>query len=132
MSSQANYFSNLTIKHLRFNFEIVSTGECSIGLSNSMGCNTLDVTMCLALPWFIKTLLPVALSGCGSATSAIVLRSSALHVNCILLIISVVVLFAALYANKFKLNKILGGVCGFLYAAILIIAITVESYGVHL
>lgn len=95
-----------------------------------MGCNAIDATMCLGLPWLIKTLIPVTATICNNNPSSnVIIESSVLHVNCILLIVSVGILFALLNLNKFRLDKVLGGISAFVYASILAIAISVETYG---
>lgn len=86
-----------------------------------MGCNTLDATMCLALPWLVKCLLYK-----GTGSSAITLASGVLHINCTLLVISVIMVYGILYFNRFRLNWKLGIFAGVSYVVVLAIAISGE------
>ncbi|KAL0278850.1 UNVERIFIED_CONTAM: hypothetical protein PYX00_000539 [Menopon gallinae] len=104
-------------------FYKVRRGECSIGLSNSMGCNSLDVTLCMALPWFVRCLIPQGETG----ISHVLIKSPGIRFNCSLLVISVVVLFAMLCCRRFKLNRISGAVSLVIYIAVLSIAIAMET-----
>lgn len=81
-------------------------GEGSMSISNALGANTLDILLCLGLPWFIKCLMPVSMNG-----GPILMETNDLFFNCICLIISVIVLNIAAAANGFKMYKTFGIIC---------------------
>ncbi|XP_027840072.2 sodium/potassium/calcium exchanger 5-like isoform X2 [Aphis gossypii] len=81
-------------------------GEGSMSISNALGANTLDILLCLGLPWFIKSLMPLSMNG-----GPILMETNDLFFNCICLIISVIVLNIAAAANGFKMYKTFGIIC---------------------
>ncbi|XP_050522285.1 sodium/potassium/calcium exchanger 4-like isoform X2 [Daktulosphaira vitifoliae] len=81
-------------------------GVGSMSISNALGGNTLDILLCLGLPWFIKSLLPASMNG-----GPVIMESSDLFFNCICMIGSVFVLNLAAAANGFKMYKIFGIIC---------------------
>ncbi|KAL4107645.1 hypothetical protein QTP88_017958 [Uroleucon formosanum] len=81
-------------------------GEGSMSISNALGANTLDILLCLGLPWFIKCLMPISMNG-----GPILMETNDLFFNCICLIISVIVLNIAAAANGFKMYKTFGIIC---------------------
>ncbi|CAH0385573.1 unnamed protein product [Bemisia tabaci] len=93
-------------------------GVGSMSLSNALGANTLDILLCLGLPWFIKTLLPATMGG-----GPIPMDSPGLTFNCGCLIISVVVLIVAALLNGHRMNRVFGVICLVMYTTF--IAVTV-------
>lgn len=77
-----------------------------MSISNALGANTLDILLCLGLPWFIKSLMPVSMNG-----GPVQMESNDLFFNCICMIISVVILNIAAAANGFKMFKTFGIIC---------------------
>lgn len=77
-----------------------------MSISNALGANTLDILLCLGLPWFIKCLMPISMNG-----GPILMETNDLFFNCICLIISVIVLNIAAAANGFKMYKTFGIIC---------------------
>jgi len=95
----------LCIRHC-FNVILNALGEGSMSISNALGANTLDILLCLGLPWFIKSLMPISMNG-----GPILMETNDLFFNCICLIISVIVLNIAAAANGFKMYKTFGIIC---------------------
>jgi len=93
-------------------------GEGSMSISNALGANTLDILLCLGLPWFIKSLMPVSMNG-----GPVQMETNDLFFNCICMIISVIILNIAAAANGFKMYKTFGIIC--LISHIVIITIFV-------
>lgn len=85
---------------------VPALGEGSMSISNALGANTLDILLCLGLPWFIKSLMPASMNG-----GPVHMETNDLFFNCICMIISVVVLNIAAAANGFKMYKIFGIIC---------------------
>nr|CAD7396375.1 unnamed protein product [Timema poppensis] len=95
-------------------------GVGSMGLSNSMGANTLDILLCLSLPWLIKCLLP------SNPTKSIEIISKGLALNCLFLFGCVFFLFLTIYFFKFRMTKKLGVTCFFLYLVFITLATLLE------
>ncbi|XP_075214666.1 sodium/potassium/calcium exchanger 5-like isoform X3 [Lycorma delicatula] len=85
-------------------------GSGSMSISNAIGANTLDILLCLGMPWFIKTVLPHSMRG-----GPVFIESPSLVYNNAIQIACVIVLFLAASANKYRLNKTLGVICLILY-----------------
>lgn len=77
-----------------------------MSISNALGGNTLDILLCLGLPWLIKSLLPASMNG-----GPVVMESSDLFFNCMCMIGSVFILNLAAAANGFKMYRIFGVIC---------------------
>ncbi|KAL2727393.1 sodium/potassium/calcium exchanger 4-like [Vespula maculifrons] len=92
-------------------------GNGDMAMSNTLGANTLDILLCLGLPWLIKTLM----SG-----KDVEIVSGALSYSVLSIIICVICFYSVTAFYKFKLNKKVGAVCLVMYAIFLIFAISVE------
>lgn len=77
-----------------------------MSISNALGANTLDILLCLGLPWFIKSLMPASMNG-----GPVQMETNSLFFNCVCMIISVFVLNIAAAANGFKMYKTFGCIC---------------------
>lgn len=93
-------------------------GEGAMGISNSLGANTLDVLLCLSLPWLLKA----AISGRPTRLGSQGLRYSLLA----LLAATVVYRWGVVELFGRKAGKPLGAVCLVLYLAYITIAVLVE------
>ncbi|KAL4121700.1 hypothetical protein QTP88_014161 [Uroleucon formosanum] len=90
-------------------------GEGSMSISSALGSNTMDILLCLGLPWFIKCTLPTSMNG-GPVT----LQTDTLFFNCICMIASVIVLNVVAAISGYKMHKPFGVMC--LVAQIVVIA----------
>lgn len=90
-------------------------GEGSMSISSALGSNTMDILLCLGLPWFVKCTLPPSMNG-GPVT----LQTETLFFNCMCMIISVVILNVATAISGYKMHKPFGIMC--LVGQIVIIA----------
>lgn len=97
-------------KHL-----ITFTGEGSMSISSALGSNTMDILLCLGLPWFVKCTLPMSMNG-GPVT----LQTDTLFFNCMCMIASVVILNVAAAISGYKMHKPFGVMC--LVAQMVVIA----------
>lgn len=89
-----------------------------MSISNALGANTLDILLCLGLPWFIKSLMPISMNG-----GPVHMETNNLFFNCICMIISVIILNIAAAANGFKMFKTFGLICLVGHIAILTVFI---------
>ncbi|XP_015181431.1 PREDICTED: sodium/potassium/calcium exchanger 3-like isoform X1 [Polistes dominula] len=92
-------------------------GNGDMAMSNTLGANTLDILLCLGLPWLIKSLM----SG-----KDIEIISGALSYSVLSIIVCVIFFYSVTAFYKFKLNKKVGAVCLVMYVIFLIFAISVE------
>ncbi|KAG8317367.1 hypothetical protein J6590_028305 [Homalodisca vitripennis] len=97
-------------------------GIASMSISNALGANTLDILLCLGLPWMIKTILPASLGG-----GPIKIQSAGLVYNTAAQIACVAILFIAAALNRFYFNRILGFICLFMYLTLIGIIIVIET-----
>lgn len=92
-------------------------GDGAMGLSNSIGANTLDILLCLGLPWLIRTTT-------GNTTIDIV--SSTITYSFLALVVTVILLYIVVAASGFRLNKKVGVGCLIMYAAFITLATLLE------
>ncbi|KAB0797588.1 hypothetical protein PPYR_08581 [Photinus pyralis] len=75
-------------------------GEGSMGISNALGANSMNILLSLGLPWFIKTLIMETRSD-----KFVEITSGAIEYTILSLVLVVIALFITLYCNGFKLQK---------------------------
>lgn len=90
-----------------------------MAMSNTLGSNTLDILLCLGLPWTIKTLMT------GKNVNII---SGALAYSIVSILICVIGFYAVIAFYGFKLNLKVGVACLFMYVLFLIVATLLELY----
>ena len=88
-----------------------------MAMSNTLGANTLDILLCLGLPWTIK----VILSG-----KDVQIVSGAIVYSVFAILICVVGFYAVTAFYGFKLNKKVGIACLCMYSMFLVVAILLE------
>jgi len=92
-------------------------GNGDMAMSNTLGANTLDILLCLGLPWLIKILLD---------RKDIVIVSEALRYSVLSIIVCVIAFYAVTALCKYHLNKKVGIICLILYAIFLVFALLFE------
>ncbi|XP_043286941.1 sodium/potassium/calcium exchanger 4-like [Venturia canescens] len=92
-------------------------GNGDMAMSNTLGANTLDVLLCLGLPWMIRTLM---------TGEDVEIESGALAYSVMSIIVCVIGFFSVTAYYKFQLNKKVGAVCLIMYALFLTLAILME------
>ncbi|KAG7201482.1 hypothetical protein KM043_004241 [Ampulex compressa] len=92
-------------------------GNGDMAMSNTLGANTLDILLCLGLPWLIKTIMT------GKDVEIV---SGALSYSVLSIILCVIVFYSVTAFYKFKLNKKVGAICLVMYAVFLVFAILIE------
>ena len=91
-------------------------GVGGMGFSNSLGGNTMDICLCLAVPWLIKC----ALSG------TVVVESEVIKYTCLSLFVGIFVLLVVATLTKFHMNKKMGVICFLFYLVFIVLSILVE------
>ncbi|XP_053686139.1 sodium/potassium/calcium exchanger 4-like [Sabethes cyaneus] len=83
---------------------MIRKGNGAMGVSNSLGANTLAILFSLGLPWFIKNMIQG-----GATTGAYVeINSYGMQYSVIALFFAVAILYAVLYLAKYNLRKLVG------------------------
>ncbi|XP_012542250.1 sodium/potassium/calcium exchanger 3 [Monomorium pharaonis] len=92
-------------------------GNGDMAMSNTLGANTLDILLCLGLPWMIKILMD---------QKDISIVSGALRFSVLSIIVCVIIFYAVIVLYKYHLNKKVGIICLILYTIFLIFALLFE------
>ncbi|XP_014294152.1 sodium/potassium/calcium exchanger 3 isoform X2 [Halyomorpha halys] len=101
---------------------VAKQGHGSMGISNSLGSNTFDILLCLGLPWFIKaSFLPTS-----AGNHFVGINSRGLEYSAISLLSTLLMLYIAFAANKFKLDSKVGHTCLLMYLLFLVLATLIE------
>ncbi|XP_071553844.1 sodium/potassium/calcium exchanger 3 [Temnothorax nylanderi] len=88
-----------------------------MAMSNTLGANTLDILLCLGLPWLVKILMD---------QKDIVIVSGALRYSVLSILVCVIAFYALVAYCKYFLNKKVGVICLILYAIFLVFALLFE------
>lgn len=110
------YYGNSEI--IRFTF----TGRGGMGVSNSLGSNSLAILMSLGLPWFIRTMA----DGAGYTGASITIYSYGIEFTIISLLLAVACLFTVLSFAKYRLKKTVGIFLICVYLVFMTLAILIE------
>ncbi|XP_057333400.1 sodium/potassium/calcium exchanger 3-like [Microplitis mediator] len=93
-------------------------GNGDMAMSNTLGANTLDILLCLGLPWMIKTLM---------TRSDVVIESGAIVYSVMSIVVCVMGFFGVTAFYKYQLNRKVGIACLIMYIFFLTFAIMMES-----
>ncbi|KAL1500925.1 hypothetical protein ABEB36_006344 [Hypothenemus hampei] len=92
-------------------------GEGKMGVSNSLGANTMNILFSLGMPWFFKTI------SMGFNDEAKITISSGSIVYTIMgLLVVAVILYLTLYLNNFTLRKLTGAILITVYSICIVLA----------
>lgn len=94
-----------------------------MGVSNSLGANSLAILFSLGIPWFVKSMI---LRGQGE-DGYIAIESTGMDYIILSLILAVTCLYTILYIGKFFLRKSVGATIFVFYFIFIILAILMES-----
>lgn len=101
---------------------VVRKGSGQMGVSNSLGANSLAILFSLGLPWFIRTMA----SGAGFTDASIKINSVGLQYTIIALLAVVATLYIVLSAAGYKMRKTTGIILACAYLMFATLAILVE------
>jgi Ca2+/Na+ antiporter len=96
-----------------------------MGISGSVGANTLDILLCLGMPWFIKCVVKIIQTG-DTSNSTVNIISEGVTYNCFALLFCVLLLLAVLAIFRFQLGKRLGFTCLAMYIIFVIFSVLIE------
>jgi hypothetical protein len=100
----------------------ISTGNGDIGVSNSLGANSLSILFSLGLPWFIR----IMKNGGPFTNANINIQSDGMEYVVISLIAAVATLYLILTFSSYKLRKTVGIVLAAAYALFVAFPLLVE------
>ncbi|KAL6440980.1 hypothetical protein ACFW04_003393 [Cataglyphis niger] len=92
-------------------------GNGDMAMSNTLGANTLDILLCLGLPWMVKIF---------KDKKDIRIISDALRYSVLSIIVCVIAFYTVTAFCKFCLNKKVGIICLILYTIFLVFALLFE------
>lgn len=92
-----------------------------MGVSNSLGANTMNILMSLGMPWFLKTIM----MGTDSS-SYILIQSGAMEYTMLILILVALILYTSVAINKYRLSRKLGCALMLFYVGCIVLAILSE------
>ncbi|XP_037728035.1 sodium/potassium/calcium exchanger 2 isoform X1 [Drosophila subpulchrella] len=95
-------------------------GESGIGVSNSLGANSLAILLSLGVPWFIKNCIHY---GSGEPQQV---GTQGIEYNILILIISTVALFVILSFSGYRLTKRVGVALFTVYGVFIVLQILIE------
>ncbi|XP_053680299.1 sodium/potassium/calcium exchanger 3-like [Anopheles nili] len=101
---------------------LIRRGNGAMGVSNSLGANTLAILFSLGLPWFIRTMI----DGGPSAGAYIAIQSYGIQYSVLALFGAILTLYLVLYIAKYTLRKLVGLALAIGYLVIVTFMILVE------
>ena len=96
-----------------------------MGLSNSVGASTLDILLCLGMPWFIKCIVKIIQTGDTSSSSVNIISEGVIY-SCISLLSCVLLLLSVLAIFRFQLGKRFGFTCLIMYIIFVTFSVLTE------
>jgi len=96
-----------------------------MGISCSIGANTLAILLCLGMPWFIKCIVQIIETG-DTSSSYVNIISEGITYTCGAVLISVMLLLVVLAIFRFQIGKRLGFTCLILYIIFITLCVLIE------
>lgn len=101
---------------------MIRKNEGGVGVSNSLGANSLAILMSLGVPWLIKNILHQSTPG----KQSIPLNPYSTEYNILLLLFAVIALYIILTIAKYRLKRTVGVVLMSVYVVCITIGILLE------
>ncbi|XP_055601051.1 sodium/potassium/calcium exchanger 4-like [Uranotaenia lowii] len=101
---------------------VIRKGNGAMGVSNSLGANTLAILFSLGFPWFIRLMM----EGGASTGAYIEINSYGMQYSVMALFAAIALLYLVLYIAKFNLRKLVGLALAIGYLIIVTFMILVE------
>jgi Ca2+/Na+ antiporter len=100
-------------------------GEGAMGISCSIGANTLAILLCLGMPWFVKCMVLIIQTEDTSKRNVNIM-SEGITYNCGAILISVMLLLLVLAIFRFQIGKRLGFISLIMYIIIISFCVLIE------
>ncbi|GIY78111.1 hypothetical protein CDAR_444541 [Caerostris darwini] len=97
---------------------VAKSGQGNMAISNLVGSNNFDISICLGVPWLGKTLI--------SETGYVKIYSSVLSFSVATLLITLIIFFMIFQLSGWKLNRMVGCICLLVYALFIVFACLFE------
>ncbi|GBN13803.1 putative sodium/potassium/calcium exchanger CG1090 [Araneus ventricosus] len=97
---------------------VAKSGQGNMAISNLVGSNNFDISICLGVPWLGKTLM--------SDEGYLRIYSTVLSFAVAVLLISLVIFFMIFQLSGWKLNRMVGLTCLLVYALFIVFACLFE------
>jgi len=101
---------------------MIRKGEGGIGVSNSLGANSLAILMSLGVPWLIRNIIYHSTAD----KSFIALSSYGIEYTIAMLLVATILLYAVLTIAKYHLNKPVGFSLLAIYSIFLTVGVLME------
>lgn len=101
---------------------VARKGSGQMGVSNSLGANSLAVLFSLGLPWFVRTMV----GGAWTTGACIRIFSNGIEYTILTILLAVATLYTSIAVAGYKLRKRVGLVIAIGYAILIVFAILVE------
>jgi solute carrier family 24 (sodium/potassium/calcium exchanger), member 4 len=101
---------------------MIRTGSGALGVSNSLGANSLAIMFSLGLPWFLR----VTIDGGPISGAYFAIESYGIEFIVLALILAVVTLYAVITVGKYLLRTSIGVILALIYVIFVTFAILVE------
>lgn len=101
---------------------MVRKGEGGVGVSNSLGANSLAILMSLGIPWLIRNILHRNDTGHES----IRINSYGIEYSILLLLLAVIALYAVLTLSRYRLKRTVGVTLLTVYSVIITFGVLLE------
>lgn len=101
---------------------MIRKNEGGVGVSNSLGANSLAILMSLGIPWLIKNIINRNTPG----KQSILLNPNSTEYNILLLLLAVIALYVILYISGHRLKRSVGIALISVYSFCITIGILLE------
>ncbi|KAI8117770.1 hypothetical protein FF38_08220 [Lucilia cuprina] len=98
-------------------------GESGIGVSNSLGANSLAILLSLGVPWFIKNCMNY---GMADGMNRIKIAAQGIEYSILILMLCTVTLFVGLSLSGYRLTKRVGLLLFIVYVVFIVLQILIE------
>lgn len=101
---------------------MIRKGEGDVGVSNSLGANSLAILMSLGIPWLIRNILHRNEPG----KESIQINSYGIEYTILLLLLAVIALYVVLTLSRYRLKKTVGLTLISVYSVLITISVLLE------
>lgn len=101
---------------------MVRKGEGGVGVSNSLGANSLAILMSLGIPWLIRNILHRNVPG----KEFVQINSFHIEYTILLLLLSVIALYVVLTLSRYRLKRTVGLALIAVYSVIITLGVCLE------
>lgn len=101
---------------------MIRKGEGGVGVSNSLGANSLAILMSLGIPWLVRNILHRNVPG----KDAVQINSYGIEYTILLLLLATIALYIILTLSRYRLKRTVGLALIMVYSVIITLGILLE------